>query len=203
MANSDIRKGFIPSRTRDSSPFSEQINHYYVPSTYATALYVGDPVVKTGTANTAVAGEGKNYASGTLPEINKATAGDGNAITGVIVGFEASSDNENIIYNPASNARVVYVCDSPDVVFEIQADSANAVAATDIGANANVVYTHAGVAATGLSGAELNTASMTTTSTYQLKILRLVERSDNELGTNAKLEVLINNHTEANNTAGI
>lgn len=205
MANADVRKGLIPIRLRDGSPCNMAGQPYFVPASYGTALFIGDPVVKTGTSNTSNAGISKQFPAGTLPEINKATAGTANAVTGVIVGFE-QPDNEGglgAIYNPASTARVVYVNDEPDLVCEIQADSANAVAATDIGLNANLIYTHAGDTLTGLSGAELNTTGMTTTATLQLKVLRLVNRLDNELGTNAKLEVLINNHTEGNSTAGI
>ena len=203
MANADVRKGLIPMREKGSSVYNGAAQPYFCNSSYATALFLGDPVVKNGTSNTAAAGVAKKFAAGTLPEVELTTAGDGNATTGVIVGFEANPDGLGQIYRSASTERVAYVVDDPDVVFEIQTDSANATAATDVGANANIVYTHAGDTNTGLSGAELNTASMTTTSTYQLKMLRLVDREDNELGENSKFEVLINNHTEEAGTDGI
>lgn len=202
MANTDNRFGLKPLFEGGSTGWSGGVRAYYVPASYATALYIGDPVVKTGTSNTANAGLGGNFPAGTLAEINKATAGDDNGITGVIVNFEYDADTQKA-YNPASTARVVYVCDDPKTRFLIQADSANPIAATDIGANANLVYTHAGSTVTGLSGAELNTASMTTTATFQLNILGLQNDQRNELGTNAKLIVKINNHTEASNVAGI
>ncbi len=203
MANVDARKGLAPMREKGSTCYNGAAQPYFVNSSYATALFVGDPIVKNGTANTAAAGTANKFAAGTLPEVEKSTAGDTNPTTGVVVGFEADPDNLTRIYNPASTERVAYVVDDPDVVFEIQADSANPIAATDIGSNANLVYTHAGDANTGLSGAELDTSSMTTTATFQLKILRLIDREDNELGTNAKLEVLINNHTEEAGVVGI
>lgn len=203
MANSDARTGLIPVKTKGASSYAGRSTPYYVPSSYGTALYIGDPVVITGTSNTSAAGQGKQFPAGSLPEINRATAGDTNPVTGAIIGLEVDPNNLDKTYNPASTARVVYVDDDPNTIFEIQSDSANAVAATDIGSNANIVYTHSGEPATGLSGAELNTASMTTTATYQLRILGIVNRPDNALGVNAKLHIQINNHTQAANKAGI
>jgi hypothetical protein len=196
MANMDYRFGLKPVRSFLGGADDIKVHPYYVPSTYATALYIGDPVVVTGTSNTTLVNN--KYKPGTLPEINKATAGATYKISGVIVGFikpTMSSSDLSKIYNPASTESVVLVCDDPFTVFEVQADSAHAIAATDMGANANVVYTHAGDTVWGLSGAELDTASMTTNATFQLTILGLVNREDNAQGTNAKLEVMINLHS--------
>lgn len=203
MANTDNRFGLKPVMTRDGSPYNGKSNPYFIPSTYATALFIGDPVVKTGTANTAAAGVSKQFAIATLPEINKATAGTGNATTGVIIGFEVDPNNEDRVYNPASTERVAYVADSPDLICEIQADSVADLAATDIGNNANYIFTHAGDTNTGLSGVELNTSTITTTNTLQMHLLRLVGRADVDLTTNTKVLVSINNHTESNTATGI
>jgi len=203
MANSDARKGLVPITQGNAGGFTGKIRKYYVPSDYSTALFVGDPVVKTGTSNTAASGLGKQWAPGTLPEINKATAGATNELTGVIVGFDVDPNNLDKSYNPASTARVVHVADDPHQEFEIQADSGAVVAATDIGANADVIYTHAGSTATSLSGAELDTSAMSADATFQLSILGLIPRENNALGTNAKLRVRINLHTEANVVVGI
>lgn len=203
MANSDARRGLVPITQGNAGGFTGKVRAYYVPSSYGTALYIGDPVVRTSTSNTAAAGLGKQWAAGTLPEINKATAGAANGITGAIVGFEVDPNNLDKAYNPASTARVVYVADDPHQEFEIQADSGATVAATDIGSNADVIYTHAGDTATGLSGAELDTADMAAGATAQLTILGVIPREDNALGTNVKLRVRINIHTEANTIAGL
>lgn len=202
MANSDNRFGLRAVRQGAAAGYSGRITPYYITSS-DNALYIGDPVVKTGTSNTAAAGEGKQFAAGTLPTVTKATAGATNKVTGAIVGFEVDPDNLDKSYNPASTARVVYVADDPNQLFEIQASSDAAVAATDIGANADLIYTHAGDTATGLSGAELDTSDMAADATYQLTILGLVKREDNELGTNSKLLVRINLHTEDNNLVGV
>lgn len=204
MSSVNTPFGLRPVRTRGGSPFTGATNAYFVPSTYATALFIGDPVVKTGTANTArVSAPGAgNFPIGTLPEINAATVGSGNPITGVIVGFAPNPDGLSLVYNPASTARIVYVADDPDLVHEIQATAA--LTAVDVGLNANLIYTQAGNVNTGLSGTELNAATVATTAAFQLKILRVVNREDNAAaGSKVKLEVLINNHTEAHGAAGI
>lgn len=206
MSNRDTRFGLRPIRHRNGAPYSGAANPYFVPASYATALFLGDAVVKTGTANTAIVtapGAGE-FAIGSLPEINRVAAGDGNAITGVIVGFAPLPDNLSLNYNPASTARVVYVCDDPDVVFEIQADGA--VPATSVGLNAVLIYTHAGSTVTGFSGAELDTTSdaPAADASNQLTIQRVVNRLDNTPNSiHNKVEVKINLHTEAANTLGI
>lgn len=204
MANIDSPFGLKPVRHKSGAPYNGAVNPYYVPGDYGTALYIGDPVVKTGTANTAVVaapGVGK-FGIGTLPAINKTAAGDvdGNTkrITGVIVGFAALPNDLSKPYNPANTERIALVCDDPDVVFEIQADGA--VAAASMGLNAVLIYTHGGNTTTGLSGAELDTTSNAPAAdaSNQLTIVRAVNREDNDTTiTHAKVEVLINAHTEA------
>lgn len=206
MANADTPFGLRPIRHRNGAAYNGAVNPYHVPSSYATSLFIGDPVVKTGTANTArVSAPGVGtFEIGTLPDINKATAGDGNAITGVIVGFAPDPTGLDVIYGPASTTRVALVCDDPDVVFEIQADGA--IAATQVGLNAVLIYTHAGSTVTGRSGAELDTTSdvPAADASNQLTIQRVVNRLDNEAGSTwTKVEVKINNHTEAHASLGI
>lgn len=205
MANVDAPFGLRPIKHRNGAAYNGAFNAYYVPSSYATALFIGDPVVKTGTSNTAkFSTPGGDFAIGTLPEVNKATAGDGNAITGVIVGFGPDPDGLGRIYNPASNERLVYVCDDPDVIFEIQADGA--IAAAQVGLNAVLIYTNSGSTVTGLSGAELDTTSdvPAADASNQLTIQRVVNRTDNAAASaNTVVEVKINNHTEAHGALGI
>lgn len=199
MANADTPFGLRPLRHRNGAPYNGPATPYYIPASYGTALYIGDPVVITGTANTAAVNVPSvgSFPAGTLQEINKATAAGGNYISGVIVGFAASVSNLSNQYNPASTERVALVCDDPDVIFEIQEDGVGAtLAAVDMGLNADLVYTHAGSTYTGQSGAELDISTKATTNTLQLKILRLVNRTDVELGANGKLEVMINLHTQ-------
>ena len=159
MANVDSPFGLRPIRHRNGAPYNGAVSPYYIPSSYGTALFIGDPVVKTGTSNTAEVKSfvGGNFPIGTLPEINKATAGDGNAITGVIVGFGPNPSDLDKAYNAASTENVAWVADDPDLVFEIQADGA--IPAASIGLNAVLIFTHSGSTTTGLSGVELDTTS--------------------------------------------
>ena len=205
MANEDRPFGLKPVRHKSGAPYNGAVNAYYIPAGYGTALYVGDPVVKTGTSNTAavkVPGGGA-FNIGTLPEINKATAGDANRVTGVIVGFSPLATDLNKSYNPASTERVAFVADDPDLVFEIQADGA--VPAASMGLNAVFIYTHSGSTTTGLSGVELDTTSdvPAADASNQMLILRAANREDNDTTlTHAKVEVMLINHTEAHgNTA--
>lgn len=204
MANIDAPFGLRPVQHRSGAPYNGAANPYYIPSSYGTALYIGDPVIRTSTSNTAevkVEGGG-TFAIGTLPEINRATAGDGNLITGVIVGF--MGDAQSLRYNAASTERVALVCDDPDVLFEIQADGS--IAATDVGLNAVLIATHSGSTVTGLSGMELDTTSdvPAADASNQLRIVRVVNRTDNAAGSaNTRVLVTINNHTEAHGALGI
>lgn len=204
MANIDSPFGLKPVRHRNGAPYNGAVNAYYIPAGYGTALFVGDPVTKTGTSNTAAVsapGAG-SFAIGTLPEINKTTAGDSSSDaerqTGVVVGFAPLPSNLNANYNPASTERIAYVCDDPDVVFEIQANGA--IPAASMGLNAIFIYTHDGNTTTGLSGVELDTTGTVPAAdaSYQMLILRAANREDNDTTlTHAKVEVVLNNHTEA------
>lgn len=199
MANSDAPFGLRPVNYAGQYD-AGRVRPYYVAAGYGTALFIGDPVVKTGTSNTV---ETNGFIPGALPEIAKATAGDGNAITGAIIGFETLVTDLTKAHNPASTARVALVADDPYQIFEIQADGA--IAAVDIGLNANLIYTHSGSTTYGLSGVELDTTSdaPAADASNQLLILGLAPRPDNEIGANAKVLVRINQHTEAPGALGI
>lgn len=200
MANVDSRFGLTPLRHKSGAPYNGAVNPYYIPSTYGTALFIGDPVVKTGTANTAAVsapGAG-SFAIGTLPEINKSTIGDTGIMTGVIVAFAADPTALETKHNPASTERIALVCDDPDIVFEIQADGA--IASTQIGLNAMLIATHGGSTVTGLSGLELDTTGTApaANASLPLVILRQVNREDNTPNAiHNKIEVRIGLHSEA------
>lgn len=204
MANTDAPFGLRPVG-HPQGLSKARVNAYFVNSSYATALFPGDPVVKTGTSNTSeitIPGVG-NVPAGGMAEVQKATAGDGNAITGVVVGVAADPDNLGRRYSPASTESVVFVNDDPSTEFEIQADGT--IAAAQIGLNAVLIYTHSGDTNTGQSGAELDTTSdvPAADASNQLTILGIVNRPDNETGANAVCKVRINNHTEAHGAVGI
>ena len=207
MANADTPFGLRPVEINGAVCYNAKVTPYYIPSSYGTALFIGDPVIKvaagSNTSRVEVPGGG-SFEIGTMAQINKATAGDNNAVTGAIVGFAADPDNLTLQYNPASTERVAFVADDPNQLFEIQADGA--IPAASIGLNAVLIFTHAGSTVTGLSGVELDTTSdaPAADASNQLTILRAVNRLDNDTTlTHAKVIVRINNHTEAHGVIGI
>lgn len=188
MANTDIPFGLKPVGYFNGAPWDGKFNIYYVPSTDATAIFRGDLVTMSGTGS----------ADGMWPGVQQTAAGD-TTIVGVAIGFGTSpnlmADPTNLArtYRPASTAMYVAVVDDPNVVFEVQEDSdGGAIAVTAIGNNANVVV-GTGSTTTGTSAMELDSSDVNTV-TANLRILRLANRPDNALGTNAKWLVLINEH---------
>lgn len=201
MTNSNTPFGLKPIQNKGGET---KTSLYYIPSSYGTALFIGDPVIITGTSNTANTIGGKSFPAGSLPEINKATAADANKIVGSIVGFLPNFDNTSRAYNPASTEAIAIVADDPAQVFEIQEETAGtALAATSVGLNANLVFAESGSTVTGISGAELDTSTPAADATFQLKILGLIDRVDNAIGQHAKWNVKINNHQYANIVTGI
>lgn len=206
MANKDTPFGLKPVRHLLGLPVNMALTPCYIASSYGTALFVGDPVIRVaGGSNTAyesAPGAGA-FEIGTMPNIERATVGDGNRISGVIVAFAANPANLDQKHNPASTERIAFVNMDPFTVYEIQADGA--IPAASIGLNAVLIATHSGSTATGLSGMELDTTSDVpdTDASNQLLILRAVNRPDNDTTlTHAKVEVLINQHTENQGTVG-
>lgn len=205
MANIDSPFGLRPVRYKSGAPYNGAANPYYIKGDYATALFIGDPVVKVaGGSNTAavkVPGIG-DFPIGSLPHVEKTVVGDVDGITkmitGVIVGFSPLPTGLDTKHNPASTERVALVADDPDLIFEIQADGA--IPAASMGLNAVLIATHSGSTYTGLSGIELDTTSdvPAADASNQLVIVRAVNREDNDTTlAHAKVLVRINCHTEA------
>lgn len=199
MANVDRPFGLRPVAHLDGSPFNGKFNTYLVPASDATAMYVGDPVKSGGTAGAAGT---IVYGQNCEGMATVATAAAGNTLRGVVIGFSPLQSNLETLHRAASTARLAYVVDSPDVIFEIQSDDGGAaLALIDVGENADILYT-AGSAVTGRSAVELD-SSTHTAATAQLRILGFAQRVDNEAGANfGKVQVVINEH-ELKATAGV
>ena len=184
MANADTPCGLRPVKT-GSGPWNGQTIRCYIPSTYATALYVGDPVALAGAANT----------EGDCPTVGLATAGDGNMVFGVITGFEPLPTNLNITYHPASTAQYCSVSVGTETIYEIQGSSSAALSTASIGLNANLV-SGTGSTTSGLSGWEMDTGDSDAPdadASNQLLIVGASSRPDNEVASvHAKWLVKIN-----------
>lgn len=205
MANTDAAFGLRPIKYRDGTPYNGGGNPYYVGTGETNDIFIGDPVNITGTANTTtveVPGYG-TFPAGTLPAVTLATAGAGNNLIGSVVGVGALPGDLTKQYRAASTERVLFVEDSPDVVYEIQEDSSTAtLSALDVGNNADLA-SGTGSTVTGISAWELDGNTANTTATLQLRILRLVNRTDNAIGASAKWEVMINTHQHITDQAGV
>ncbi len=191
MANFDNRFGLLPYDPNGNAvPVSYP---YFIPSSDANKMFVGDPIINKGGANTVATGLARQRQPGSFQIIEKVTAGATNRITGTIISINFTDTSGRLIpdnFRPASVDAVVMVCHDPSILYRIQADGA--VTNADIGKNADLIFTHAGDEINGLSGAELSSASIGTGITKQLTIIGIVPNSQNELGTNTEVIVRIN-----------
>lgn len=190
MANANTPFGLKPVRMADGSPYNGATEMFYVPASDGTALYIGDPVVKAGSADSAG-----------VPSVTRASAGG--PISGVVVGFVPDGTTDMVGYRAADTAAYVLCSASPGVLYEIQEDGiGGAVAADDIGLNASVIA-GSGSTYTRRSGFVLDTSTKATDSGLELKIMGIAQRPDNALDTNAKVLVKINDHTDGHAAAGV
>jgi hypothetical protein len=90
---------------------------------------------------------------------------------------------------PALTAAYVYVSDDPFTLYAVQENGAMVSGAS--GRNADLVA-GAGSIITGQSGWQLNSATLATTSTLQLRIVQLLQQTQNAIGTNADWLVKLN-----------
>ncbi len=194
MANISAAFGLWPERQISGQKWTGAANMYYVPSTYGSNIFLGDPVVPTGTSD----------ANG-VPGVQLATAGASNLFLGPMVGI--SNGGEPIIgiersqpvYHPASTAQYILVADDPMLLYRMEENG-------NMGANASMnnanMVSGSGSTVTGLSGWMINSSSLATTNTLQLRIYWLWRASNNAIGTNA-VWLVGNNQSSILNTTGV
>lgn len=188
MANTDRPNGLRPVMNQDGSPYNGATRMYLVDSGNGTALFVGDLVKFGGSAGAAGTVINGIDVEGMATVVQSAA---GNAHVGVVVGFLPDQDNLTRKHRAASTNRIALVAD-PSCIFEVQEVSGGtAVAAGDVGANANVIV-GSGNTTTGASAMELDNAALATTAGHDLMIIGLVRRPDNNYGEHAKWLVRIN-----------
>lgn len=192
MPNVDSPFGLKPARLLNGSPYSGATMTFSTASGDATAIFVGDPVILSGTSSVV---DGVIYA-----DVDQAATGD--VMVGVVTSVLPET-RDSLTYRAASTTRLVQVATDPDLLFEIQEVSGGtALTTAAIGLNANIVV-GSGSTTTGFSGVELNNATEATTNTLDVQIVGIVNRSDNEAGEHCKWLVRINRHQFANQIAGI
>lgn len=183
MANVDGPNGFTPiGHAGGGTP--GRLNEYGIASGYNTSIFFGDLV---------------NLVTGGTIEVSVATtAGNIGVFQGVSY-VDSAGEQKFSKYWPASTTATkikALVADDPDTEFVCQ--TGGSLALTDMGANADILTTHAGSTTTGRSGQEVSGTSGT--GTAQLRLVRLFDSPDNAFGTNAKVVVRINEHRSTNRT---
>lgn len=192
MSQTSRLSGFRPTKTLTAS-WNGQSNTYFVPTTDASVIMVGD-LVK-------LAGDGRSPTG--VPTVTRAVAGD--AIVGVVVGVPLSGQgdvngvpdvsNLNVFnYRRANVASYLMVVDDPQVQLVAQLSTVAGFSTADFGLNVNFRAT-AGNTATGTSGMDVDIATKAAGATLPLKIVGMQYKLDNAI-TDPFIEVLlkINNH---------
>jgi hypothetical protein len=189
MANPNTPYGLRPYAYMSGAPYNGAVRTYYVPVGNATALFIGDPVqIITNSSD----GNGVQTA-----EI--ATAGSSNNILGAFLGISNNAGQATIPllqsqtpYLPASTAAYIYVSDDPFLLYAVQENGSMVSGAS--GRNVNLVA-GTGSTVTSQSGWQLNSSTLNTTATLQMRIIQLLQETDNAVGTNAKWLTKINLNT--------
>lgn len=178
MPNADRPRGARAVRHLDGSPYNGATNKYAVDVSNATAIFPGDFVIREDDGNVA-----------------PYTGTSGGNVLGVCASVQADPDNLSRRYLAATTAGTVLIADAPDLIFEIQEDDVDgsALTAAAAGANCDVLAT-AGSTTTGQSAHEIDRSTILAAN-GQLRLLRIVEREDNDYGDAAAWEVAINEHT--------
>lgn len=168
----------------------------YIASSYATALYKGDPVTLSNETD-------DRDATGHRTAVELATLTDAGVWFGVIDGFNELTSDLSKQYNPASTERIAYVIlATPNTVFEVRGCGGGTPTSSFVGLNA-VGYQGTASTAFGRSGVALDEGTTTAPSADQsnpMLILGFKDVADNELGDNAIYRVLINTGYNATGT---
>ena len=210
FANPNKPAGLSPLRYLNSAKYDGKVNTYAIAAAVTTPFYPGDLVSLAAGGN----------APG-LPNIALTAAGTNPAVGVVVaVGLQpfgpfVNVNNLSITSRPTGAQPQVYyaaVSDDPNIIYEIQEGGAgaNLTFTTALTKNAQILYA---LPATGVvvSGTTLDNTTGFNAATANLKILRFVQRPDNQLvtapttgGGAQKWEVIINNHVfRGTGTAGV
>jgi hypothetical protein len=196
MANANAPRGLIPYRRNSSGVYNGGANIYYVPASNGSNIFVGDPVTYLTNAGDANG----------VPAVQIATAGSSNNILGSMLGLVIGGDpavpilQSSTVYLPSGTAAYILVMDDPDTLYEVQEDSVGGAMVQGAG-NRNVnLVAGAGSTTTAYSGWQLQSSSLGTTNTLQMRVIRLLQEADNAVGVNAKWLCRINLNTLTSQT---
>lgn len=199
MANANTPRGLVPYKYTSGAPYNGAANIYYVPSSYATALYLGQPLIATGASD----------ANG-IPVVQTATAGATNYIIGAMVGIVDGGDpvvpvTQGLpVYHPASTSQYILVADDPNLLFWAQEDSVGgAITAATAGTKNIDLVAGAGSTVTGWSGWMLDSSTIGTGATLQMRIVSGLQEADNTIGSAYAKWLVRPNLSSYTNTTGI
>ena len=153
--------GFRPIQDRSGNPYIGKIETFFVKSTHATLLAVGDLVTETGNVDTKTG----------LSEIDASAAGG--LITGVLVGTGFNMSDLESKGIPTTQERIVQVATDKNMILEAET-SGGTFAADDIGRNLDIVAT-AATQSGGLvnSNMTIDATGASTSATAQVRIVRV------------------------------
>lgn len=171
------------------APYAGAARVYYVPVGNPTALFFGDPLL--GVTNSS---DGNG-----VPTMEIAAAGGGTYVGGVFAGIANNAGQPTITvqqtqtpYLAAGQAAYIYVIDDPFVLFKIQEDSVGGAMVSGVGGQNADLVAGTGSTVTGFSGWQLDSSTVNTTPTLQLRIIQMLQEVDNAVGVNAKWLVKLN-----------
>lgn len=185
MANKNMPSGLRPVGTIGSHTYNGKIEKFYVPSTTAAAIGIGDPVKLAGGLHT----------DGT-PLAARATAGD--VVIGVLVGVQPLPTDLTVTYRKASTSMYIYVETDPMTIYEVQEDSVGGAVALASGTqNATIIYGTVDTV-TGNGKTMLDSSTVAANAALDLLILRPSPAVDNTVPlAYAKWHVKLNLHQYA------
>jgi hypothetical protein len=198
-----VLAGFRPVKHLTGAPYNGQFNRYMVSASETGVINIGDLVVLSDSASLV-----DTAGFGVYPAVERAGSGTSAAVVGAVVGFEPDYSNLNAgMFRAASTRRVVFVADSPDLVFAAPQDGVGGVvAAASVGLNVAVTLGTATTAAPWASAMSVDSSTVATTNTLPLQIVGVLASPDNdETSTARPAEVLvrINTHQFANGATGV
>lgn len=191
--------GLVPVRYKSGTAYNGAANVYSVASGEANNIFIGDPVIISGTGDAAG-----------VPGVALAAAGD--RITGVVVGFApnpaGTADSTSALnrgYRTASTADYLLVADDPMLLFEATEDGVGGfLATTSIGLNVDLVAA-AGNTYTKKSGYSLDSSTAATT-TAQVRVVSVSPVVNNVMGTTStvwQVAIVEATETPAAGTTGV
>jgi len=187
MANSNTPFGLRPVGSLNSASYVGKLKKFYVPSTNATAIGIGDPVT--------IVGAGGLHTDGT-PICKRGIASA--VICGVMVGVVPLPTDLNLSYRKASTGMYILVETDPNTIFEIQEDSDGGAIALANGTKNATFLLGTVDTVTGNSKTVLDSSTVAANAALDLLLLGPVQSPDNEFpAAYAKWLVKLNLHQYA------